>query len=138
MTQKSPHPALFVDEIIIQFLAYVHRQKCATDYADINAAGLTCRAWREPSLDLKWREVDLKYLLLVLAPLRKPHPNKALFFNDIPTDDNICRFRDTARRVLHLKHDDDGAQTILSKHIVNTVRAIQGDAPTLRIFVPSR
>ncbi|KAG9031192.1 hypothetical protein FRB95_003096, partial [Tulasnella sp. JGI-2019a] len=131
MTQKPPHPALFVDEIIIQFLAYLHQPRFNNDYADIDAAGLTCKAWREPFLDIKWREVDLKYLLSVLAPLRKLHPNKKLFFTGVPTDADICRFRDIACRVLHLKRDDDGAQAILGKRIVNTIRSIQGDAPTL-------
>ncbi|KAG9031188.1 hypothetical protein FRB95_003092 [Tulasnella sp. JGI-2019a] len=131
MTQRPPHPALFVDEIVIQFLAYLYQPRFDNDYSDINAAGLICKAWRELSLDIKWREVDLKYLLSVLAPLRKPHPNEALFFTGVPTDADIYSFRDAARRVWYLKGDCNEEQTVLSKRIVNTIRAIQGDAPSL-------
>ncbi|KAG9031187.1 hypothetical protein FRB95_003091 [Tulasnella sp. JGI-2019a] len=109
----------------------MHQPRFDNDYADIDAAGLTCKAWREPFLDIKWREVDLKYLLSVLAPLRKPHPNKALFFNGVPTDADICSFRNVARRVMHIKRNGNEGQIVLSKRVVNTIRAIQGDEPTL-------
>ncbi|KAG8984402.1 hypothetical protein FRB93_006591 [Tulasnella sp. JGI-2019a] len=102
------HTVLFVDELILKFLTYLHVPTANTDYADINAAGLTCKAWREPSLGVKWREVYLKDLLSVLVPLTTP-PRGSFgcgadwFFSRNPTASDHARFHAVARRVRFIK-----------------------------------
>ncbi|KAG9024187.1 hypothetical protein FRB95_011959 [Tulasnella sp. JGI-2019a] len=100
-TRNYAHLMLFVDELLIKFLEYLHRPRFPTDFADIDAAGLACKAWRDPSLTVKWREVDLKVLLSALAPLRKPL--SIWCFAHAPTDSDIYRFHDVTRRVYTLK-----------------------------------
>ncbi|KAG9031170.1 hypothetical protein FRB95_003074 [Tulasnella sp. JGI-2019a] len=98
--RKHAHPILFIDELIIEFLQHL----CPPDIddADINAAGLTCKAWRDPSLIVKWREADLKCLLSVLAPLCKPKHYYPRFAR-VPNDSDHHRFHDIARRVHSLQ-----------------------------------
>ncbi|KAG9001005.1 hypothetical protein FRB94_005029 [Tulasnella sp. JGI-2019a] len=100
-TRNYAHLMLFVDELLIKFLEYLHRPRFPTDFADIDAAGLACKAWRDPSLTVKWREVDLKVLLSALAPLRKPL--SIWCFAHAPTDSDIYHFHDVTRRVYTLK-----------------------------------
>ncbi|KAG8987276.1 hypothetical protein FRB94_005161 [Tulasnella sp. JGI-2019a] len=103
---RSAHPALFVDEIIVEFLGHLHQPDSGIDDTNINAAGLTCKAWRDPSLTVKWREVDLKCLFSVLAPLHNP-PFYYWHFTRVPTDSDHHRFHDVARRVHSLEDRGD-------------------------------
>ncbi|KAG9031171.1 hypothetical protein FRB95_003075 [Tulasnella sp. JGI-2019a] len=105
MISGHTHPILFVDELIVEFLQYLHRPESDIDDADINAAGLTCKAWRDPSLTVKWREAHLKSLFSVLAPLSEPNS----VFARVPTDSDHCHFHDIARRVHSLKDCGDMA-----------------------------
>ncbi|KAG9031944.1 hypothetical protein FRB95_002080 [Tulasnella sp. JGI-2019a] len=52
------HPALLIDEILLQIFLYLPRETLA-------AAAVTCRAWVS-AVDLLWREVRVKDLLNVL------------------------------------------------------------------------
>ncbi|KAG8987270.1 hypothetical protein FRB93_004871 [Tulasnella sp. JGI-2019a] len=100
--QRYAHPALFVDELIFEFLQHLHRSKSSIDKADINAAGLTCKAWRDPALAVRWQEADLKSLLSVLAPLRASDPEdqpSVWSFAHVPKDRDHHRFHDIASRV---------------------------------------
>ncbi|KAG9031176.1 hypothetical protein FRB95_003080 [Tulasnella sp. JGI-2019a] len=105
--QRHAHPILFVDELTVGFLEHLDRPESGIDNTDINAAGLTCKVWRDPSLTVKWREVHLKRLLSVLAPLRKSDVeglSAVWVFAHIPTDHDDHSFRDIARRVHLIKY----------------------------------
>ncbi|KAG8990555.1 hypothetical protein FRB94_013294 [Tulasnella sp. JGI-2019a] len=107
--QRYAHPALFADELIFEFLQHLHRSKSSIVKADINAAGLTCKAWRDPSLALRWQEVDLKSLLSVLAPLRGSglvNRFEVWSFTHVPMDRDHHRFQNIANRVHSLNYHD--------------------------------
>ncbi|KAG9031175.1 hypothetical protein FRB95_003079 [Tulasnella sp. JGI-2019a] len=121
MLQRHAHPILFVDEIIIEFLQHVHQPQSGIDNTDINAAGLTCKAWRDPSLAVKWNEVYLIRLLSFLAPLRKSDVEgrpAVWVFARVPTESDHHRFHDIARRVHFLK---DGGHLQLGKSVFATI-----------------
>ncbi|KAG9020622.1 hypothetical protein FRB95_003872, partial [Tulasnella sp. JGI-2019a] len=116
--QRYAHPVLFVDEIIVEFLGHLHRPKYNTD---IDAAGLTCKAWRDSSLAVKWQQVDLKRLLSVLAPLIKSDlegPPATWSFAHVPTDRDHHRFHDLASRVHFL---NDGGHLPLGESVFTTI-----------------
>ncbi|KAG9022349.1 hypothetical protein FRB95_014923, partial [Tulasnella sp. JGI-2019a] len=59
-------------------------------------------AWRDTSIVVKWQQVDLKRLLFVLAPMRKPDladPPGHWVFIRVPTDRDYHCFHNIARRV---------------------------------------
>ncbi|KAG9008162.1 hypothetical protein FRB93_006729 [Tulasnella sp. JGI-2019a] len=135
-TMNPGHTMLFVDELILKILAYLHLPTANTDYTDINAAGLTCKAWREPSLEVKWREVYLKDLLSVLVPLVTP-PRGSFgcgadwFFSRTPTASDHIRFHDTARRVRSIKGFGD-------LHLRSTVfETISYGLPKSKVLLPN-
>lgn len=63
---------LFIPELIQEIMHLVHEpdfnSKKPISYDSINAAGLVCTAWREVSLNAKWRDAYFRHLLRVLGP----------------------------------------------------------------------
>lgn len=58
----TTNPSELAPELLLLIMNYLPE-------AAVAAAAVTCQAWKEPASDILWREVNLRNLLSVLAPV---------------------------------------------------------------------
>lgn len=66
MSGQTAHGALFIPELLSEFLGYLYGSEYG-HISDICAAGLACTAWREPAEAIRWRETELQDILSMLV-----------------------------------------------------------------------
>ncbi|KAG9000134.1 hypothetical protein FRB95_008824 [Tulasnella sp. JGI-2019a] len=99
---QSAHPMLFIPELLLEFMPYLHdpdfEADVGIDYVSINSVGLVCKAWREPSLAIKWRKEIWAHVLYMLVPVRVS-PELRWVFVRTPTRNDWYRFEMVAGRL---------------------------------------
>lgn len=66
--QTTCHPALLIYEVLLEVFHLLKQIDACTRLGTLTAAAATCRAWREPALDVLREEAGMLALFRLLSP----------------------------------------------------------------------